>query len=484
MLKVCREKIKEELNEIKFVALMADETSDVSEHLQMVTVYRYEMDGNVHERFWGFFNPEGQSAADILDCILTELNGTFSGDSNKIIAQTFDGAAVMLASVNGVQSKIKECFPLAHYVHCYAYQLNLIMERAASQNRSARVFFCSLSAFPTFSSRSPHRVSVLDKVATRRITSGSATRWNFKSRTVNAVYENQDALVECFSELEKSLSNKTLQEARELRHNLEDGEFVFWLRLFHRLMPHVDILYNQIQARKVDAVKVKNAVTEFISAIDKIRNGTDATVTEEEKEDCQLDGRENKRRRIESQRIPDAKEVCDRITVEARARFQCTNHLDTSKLLDSVNFAEYSKKFPDNILDLAVESYPILNKNRLRTELSVLYERSDFRNVDAAIPLLQLICCNNLQDTFSEITTLLRIIVTIPMTTAEPERCFSSLKRIKTFLRNTMNEDRLTALAMLSIEKTLVSSINDFNTKVIEKFASKKNRRIDLNFRH
>jgi hypothetical protein len=47
-----------------------------------------------------------------------------------------------------------------------------------------------------------------------------------------------------------------------------------------------------------------------------------------------------------------------------------------------------------------------------------------------------------------------------------------------------MNEDRLTALAMLSIEKRLVSSIKDFNTNVIEKFASKKNRRMDLNFRH
>jgi hypothetical protein len=36
LLEVCHEKIKEELNETKFVALMADETSDVSEHLQMV----------------------------------------------------------------------------------------------------------------------------------------------------------------------------------------------------------------------------------------------------------------------------------------------------------------------------------------------------------------------------------------------------------------------------------------------------------------
>jgi hypothetical protein len=107
-------------------------------------------------------------------------------------------------------------------------------------------------------------------------------------------------------------------------------------------MPHVDVLYNQIQARQVHAVKVKNVFAEFISAIDKIRNGTDATVTEEVREDCQPDGRD-KHRRIELQRIPDAKEVCDLITGEAPARFTCTNYLDASKLLvDSVNFADYS----------------------------------------------------------------------------------------------------------------------------------------------
>lgn len=66
------------------------------------------------------------------------------------------------------------------------------------------------------------------------------------------------------------------------------------------------------------------------------------------------------------------------------------------------------------------------------------------------------------------------------MTTSEAERCFSSLKRIKTFLRNSMAEDRLTALSMLSIEKKFVTEIENFNEKVIDKFAAKKDRRIEL----
>jgi hypothetical protein len=39
--------------------------------------------------------------------VLKELNSIFSADSNKIIAQTSDEAAVMRGSVNGVRSKIR-----------------------------------------------------------------------------------------------------------------------------------------------------------------------------------------------------------------------------------------------------------------------------------------------------------------------------------------------------------------------------------------
>ena len=66
------------------------------------------------------------------------------------------------------------------------------------------------------------------------------------------------------------------------------------------------------------------------------------------------------------------------------------------------------------------------------------------------------------------------------MTTSEAERCFSTLNRIKTFLRNSMTEDRLTSLSMLSIEKKFISEIDNFNDKVITKFANRKERRIDL----
>ena len=63
------------------------------------------------------------------------------------------------------------------------------------------------------------------------------------------------------------------------------------------------------------------------------------------------------------------------------------------------------------------------------------------------------------------------------MASCEAESHFSTLKRVKTFLRNTMSEDRLNAFAMLSIEKNLVRDSIDFNRNVIDMFAQLKNRR-------
>jgi hypothetical protein len=120
--------------------------------------------------------------------------------------------------------------------------------------------------------------------------------------------------------------------------------------------------------------------------------------------------------------------------------------------------------------------YPMLNKNRLRLELTDFYESDDFRNIAGAIRHLQLIYKSNLENVFHEVATLLRISVTIPNTTAVPER-LSSLKRIKTFLRNSMTQDHLTAHTMISIEKQSIT-----NMRVLDKFVCKESRKVEFNF--
>lgn len=76
---------------------------------------------------------------------------------------------------------------------------------------------------------------------------------------------------------------------------------------------------------------------------------------------------------------------------------------------------------------------------------------------------------------FPNIHTLLKICATIPVTTATAERSFSTLKRLKTYLRNTISEERLNGLAQMNIHREIDINIEE----VVDRFAS-KNRKMEL----
>ncbi|CAH2013282.1 unnamed protein product [Acanthoscelides obtectus] len=139
---------------------------------------------------------------------------------------------------------------------------------------------------------------------------------------------------------------------------------------------------------------------------------------------------------------------------------------------------------PNKLIAQSYDGASVMSdKNRLKTELQVLYQREELSTTSGAVPLSILLNEEGLNCTFQETLKLLSILITIPMSTSEAERSFSMLKRIKTFLRNTMKEERLSALGMLSAEKHFVSGIENFNNKVIENFATKKERRMDFMYR-
>ena len=68
---------------------------------------------------------------------------------------------------------------------------------------------------------------------------------------------------------------------------------------------------------------------------------------------------------------------------------------------------------------------------------------------------------------------LLKILWTIPVSACGCERSFSSLRRIKTYIRNTTGQERLTSLALINIEKGYQIDID----AIITDFVSKKDER-------
>ena len=73
-----------------------------------------------------------------------------------------------------------------------------------------------------------------------------------------------------------------------------------------------------------------------------------------------------------------------------------------------------------------------------------------------------------MQSSMSEAFTLLRLILVMPATNAVSERSASALRRVKNYLRSTMNQSRLNNLIVLHVHKErcdklcLQSCVNDF----------------------
>ena len=123
---------------------------------------------------------------------------------------------------------------------------------------------------------------------------------------------------------------------------------------------------------------------------------------------------------------------------------------------------KYSSDISDDFKNQLL-SFRALFKNEIR-QLSTAAELADF-----------LIVKNySLLPTFQDLYTAFLLFLTLPVTVSTAERSFSKLKLLKTYIRNTMQPDRLSGLAILSVENAAARKIDI--QKVIDDFASRKVR--------
>ncbi|KAK0143087.1 hypothetical protein N1851_018787 [Merluccius polli] len=416
----------------------------------------------------------------------------------------------MSGSLTGLQARLKQTYPNAHFVHCYAHQLNLVMQQACSSLTPVRIFFANLTAFGTFFSKSPKRTAVLDEVCGRRIPAAGQTRWNFKSRTVHTVFENQQTLKQCFEKIrnEQEWDSMSIQcWGMQTHHNCTQSDqltdinsvqieqtirtktnknracgktpakFIFLLSSFHSALMHVDILYNILQKRTTDPLKTRQALENFSSSIADLKDKL--TTVSTQPHPATADAAARLRRTQSSDNVSVAAQCCDIMIEQSQARFQKARHLVSFELIDPKLFPQFKTSFPKKQLDIACEHFPMICKEKLHGELVVMYSSAEFVGLTSAMSLLRMFTENNLQCTFSETLKLTQIAMTTPMTSAESERCFSTLKRIQTF-HGTMGQDRLN---MLSIERDLIQKSPDFNDMVINLFATQKGRQCELLFK-
>ena len=79
---------------------------------------------------------------------------------------------------------------------------------------------------------------------------------------------------------------------------------------------------------------------------------------------------------------------------------------------------------------------------------------------------------------YSNVVTIITIVVTMPVSTATPERSFSTMRRVKTYLRSTMKTERIAALALMHAYRGIPIDVE----ALIREFCAKKKRRLAFEF--
>jgi len=84
---------------------------------------------------------------------------------------------------------------------------------------------------------------------------------------------------------------------------------------------------------------------------------------------------------------------------------------------------------------------------------------------------------NDLFDMVLEFSNVVHILLVIPATLCSAERSFSALRRLKTYLRNNMGQQRVSNIALINIERKYANSVpNNDMDRIIDKFGRRNGR--------
>ncbi|XP_040262252.1 uncharacterized protein LOC121002374 [Bufo bufo] len=338
-----------------------------------------------------------------------------------------------------------------------------------------------------------------------------ATRWECRVESLKAVRYQYTEIYEALIDLEENTDDPKLSsEAKSLSLMLQDFSFLLTVVIWYDVLFQVNIVSKEMQSRDMELTRCNDLLKNCTQYVRSYRSSglNSAKITASEIaldlgiEACFIvKKRPSKKKRMfdyESQDEPvtDPEQhykvsvfypLIDNMTESLETRFlQLSRHNKQWGFL--YNILDLPVK--DKLLGLCKDLEQILSHTaedgRLQHDINGIQLCEELQHIQPTIskdsirPLevLQHIQDTQCHDLFPNIWIAMRILLTIPVTVANCERSFSKLKLIKTYLRSTMSEDRLSALAILSIESEM-AKYTDYSA-AIDAFAAAKSRKVNF----
>lgn len=473
--------------------VLADETADISGKEQLSIGVRFfdEEKMVVREEFLGFTDLEAMDAITIANAIdsFLEKNGL---DPRKCEGQRYDGCSAMAGNDGGVQKILREKYKKALYFHCASHRLNLVVNdlNAVPQIRNA---LSTLKDIIRFFRESPLRRKTIP-----HIPSFCETRWSEKYRCVSIFMNNFVEIVQALDKLAQEANVATRKAAFQLHCSATTPVFIISTCIIAKYSAFLEPVVNVLQGKTMDVFQCSGHIKKIVSTVKAHRLSPDsemkAIYTSAEIIAQQLQVTLSLPRVTERQvhrSNPPAnslEEYCKRSILIPYLDYFCSALEHRFSEGNTPAFTSLSLH-PFHMLRSTVEE--VKKKAKIIAEFYEL----DMSGLDAEVELWYNVWKEKKYDSekvkdldlvdvikeaitfFPTIKNALFISIALPCTTCTIERSFSTLRRVKTWLRSTMTETRLNGLCRMSVHRKLLSDQKkEIEEEVVEKFAENPRR--------
>ena len=410
--------------------------------------------------------------------------------------QGYDGARNFQGHVSGVAKKFQQDNRTAISVHCLAHCVNLCLQDIARNIKSIKDALNFSMEIIQLIKYSPKTQVVFEKlqsehgsesIAKSGIRTLCPTRWTVRNRAIQAILDNYETLRMTLEESSHG-SDDCSRRACGMLALMDKFQTYFGLKLAFLVFSITEQLSLSLQGvqNSVDDCYVAANVT--IQALKKLRKEEEfrlffESVKEEASDRCDPPQLTRQRRQplrlndgaaehrfqsVEDIYRKDYYQVIDSVAGELESRFMQESFVFVRSietlLLDSAN----SK--PVILSDELMEMYKNdIIMEKLKLQLQLLPDAINSVPIDGIrikeVTRVQTICDvfnsqPGLKNFLVEVHKLLKIYMTIPVTTSSSERNFSALKRVKTYLRNSMTQSRLNHCMLVHVHQDKTDTLN------------------------
>ncbi|XP_071945070.1 52 kDa repressor of the inhibitor of the protein kinase-like [Antedon mediterranea] len=254
--------------------------------------------------------------------------------------------------------------------------------------------------------------------------------------------------VERYAEYTRPWSSESRNRAGALLRGMTDFNFIVSFKLAYHGLAHLHGITIKLQKRSLDILEAHEMVTDIKNLYKQIRDDCDFMFKECYESACRMARSVN----IE----PSLPRCVARQTHRSNApasspeEYYRQLEINSSKLLGLIPSVIIEKQV-DISATVALYEDDLPSPELVSAEM--VRWKAKFKNMEkAALPSSGATAIKHCDsEMFPNIFVLLKLACTFPVTSCECERSASVLRRLNTYTRCTMNEDRLSALALMHI---------------------------------